>query len=112
MPMTKENRRAFSRLRNQHGINFVEQLDPEQWPANHRAVFSAIEELKQVKYTTYLQGQTNVADLDSQPWKLDAKKQARQLAEISVDCLDRNESTWRHACEPLVFSRLKAEVAW
>jgi hypothetical protein len=35
-----------------------------------------------------------------------------QLTERAQRCKHRNESSWRFACEPLIFARLSAEVAW
>ncbi|KAI1174434.1 hypothetical protein F4777DRAFT_384632 [Nemania sp. FL0916] len=108
MPIKKERRPVFERLRRNYNIVFIDNLPLRDWPANHRTVFESIDKLKQFKYSTYLTPQD---DLEATPWKGEAKIQARKLAERVQDCLSRNEATWRLACEPLVFSRLTSEVA-
>ena len=109
MTFSKENRAIFEKRRKQHRIVFHAVLPPDKWPSNHRDVFEKIEKAKQFKYSTYAAAQD---ELDRSPWKGDAKMQARKLVVAAKDCISRNESTWRHACESLVFSRLFAEVAW
>ncbi len=103
------NRPVFERLRKEHNIIFVDQLQQSQWPDTHRQVFEAVETLKGFKYSTYV---TTTTEQDDVPCKADAKRQARKLVGRSRDLVARNESTWRLACEPLVFSRLASEVAW
>ncbi|KAI0971524.1 hypothetical protein F4678DRAFT_87341 [Xylaria arbuscula] len=110
MPIRKEHRPIFESLRKSHHIVFTDTLAPKDWPANHRNIFESIEKIKQFKYNTY-SIQDDQAGLDTQPWRRDAKGQARKLTEKVPDCLARNEATWRLACEPLIFSRLTAEIA-
>ncbi len=111
MPPSKKttNRPVFERLRKEYNILLIDQLPQRRWPDNHREVFEAIEKVKSFKYSTYA---TATTDHDDTPWKAEAKRQARKLAEKSRDLVARNEATWRLACEPLVFSRLASEVAW
>jgi hypothetical protein len=110
MPFTKEKRVAYEKLRRRYSIKFVDDLAGDKWPQPHRDVFRSIKQLSNVKYDEYAVQQ----DLDGSTafWKQEAKSQARRLIEKASDCVCRNEATWRFACEPLVFSRLMAEIAW
>lgn len=112
MPIKKENRATFEILRKQYHIEFNDEIAANEWPANHRRVFESIQKVKQYRYSTYAVAQKNEDDLDAAPWKAEAKTQARKLTKAAKDCISRNEATWRFACEPIVFSRLAAEVAW
>jgi len=116
MPPSKKttNRPIFERLRKEHNIVFADECPPDQWPDEHREVFEAIEKLKDFKYGTYAVGRLGNSDeaIAATPWKAEAKRQARLLVNKAKDLVSRNEATWRLACEPLVFSRLAAEVAW
>ncbi|KAI0553686.1 hypothetical protein F4679DRAFT_530152 [Xylaria curta] len=111
MPIKKNHRPVFERLRREYNIVFADTLASNDWPANHRIVFESIDKLKQFKYSTYATPQDCRDDLDTTPWKGEAKIRARKLTDKVKDCLSRNEATWRFACEPLVFSRLNSEVA-
>lgn len=109
MPISKENRPTFERLRDQYDINFIDELPRAEWPVNHQSLFETIETFKEFKYSTYA---ASPEDLNERPWRAEAKRQARKLVEKARDCAARNEDTWRHACEPIVFNRLAAEIAW
>ena len=110
MPFTKKKREAYEKLRKKHGIKFVDDLASENWPQPHRDVFRSLKQLSNIKYDEYAVQQD--LDRSSAFWKQEAKSQARKLIERAKDCVCRNEATWRFACEPLVFSRLTAEIAW
>ncbi|KAL2127143.1 hypothetical protein VTI74DRAFT_11257 [Chaetomium olivicolor] len=105
------NRPIFERRRKEHNIVFADECPPAQWPDDQREVFEAIEKLKGFRYGTYAVQQDSDADVAATPWKAEAKCQARLLVAKVKDLVSRNEPTWRSACEPLVFSRLAAEVA-
>lgn len=105
MTFTKESRAIFEKRRKQYNIVFEDALPADKWPPNHRDVFEKIEKAREFRYSTYATAQ---GELD----RSHAKIQARKLVVAAKDCLSRNEPTWRHACESLVFSRLSAEVAW
>lgn len=105
------NRPIFERRRKEHNIVFADECPPDQWPDEHRDVFEAIEKFKHFRYATYATRDTD-EDTAPHPWKADAKLQARRLVDKAKDLVSRNEPTWRLGCEPLVFSRLAAEVAW
>ncbi|CRG87257.1 hypothetical protein PISL3812_04274 [Talaromyces islandicus] len=108
MPLSKENRLIFERRRREYGIVFIDSLPPREWPAAHAEVFKAIAKIQEYKYSQYDAMQNEEAGA---PWKGQAKWHTRKLVEKARLCVARNESTWRFACEPLVFSRLSAEVA-
>ena len=63
-----------------------------------------------LKYEDYTADPEN--DNQAEPWKLKAKELAVQLTERAGRCVRRNEASWRFACEPLIFARLNADVAW
>jgi hypothetical protein len=110
MPFTKENRRVFESVRRSHDIVFEHDLPRDSWPPNHRQVFESIQKLKTFNYDSYAAHEG--VGVSTIPWKSEAKIQAKKLIEKAKDCVGRNEATWRLACEPLVFSRFNAEVAW
>lgn len=64
MPISKENRPFFERLRNQYDINFIDELPSAQWPVNHQEVFESIENLKETQYSTYA---ASLEDLNDRP---------------------------------------------
>lgn len=64
-------------------------------------------ELGERKFDSFATGPNVTSD---EPWKIQVKSQAALLVERSRRCRQRNESSWRFACEPLVFARLEAEV--
>lgn len=107
MAPSKNNQVLFERRRKEHNIVFVEDLKQCHRPAKHAKVFESIDRIKEISYQSYA-----CEDSEQEPWKKEAKSQARKLAEKAHDCIARNEPTWRLACEPLVFSRLTSEVAW
>lgn len=111
MTLKPKCRAALEKLRKEYGIVFGAKDNREaEWPKNHREVFEAIQELGQIEYERYAVKENNDAPTD--PWKLQAKRLATQLVGNAEDCIRRNEASWRFACEPLVFKRLSAEVAW
>ncbi|KAK5988389.1 hypothetical protein PT974_12543 [Cladobotryum mycophilum] len=111
MPMKKENRSIFDKLRRQYGIFIRDDLPDTEWPPEIQEELLAIKKVTTYKYSTYSACRDNGGDADATPWRELAKTQAEKLTEKAKDCVDRNEATWRFACEPLVFSRLSAEVA-
>jgi hypothetical protein len=110
MPFNKEKRRHFDTLRKRYGIEFIDELPRERWPDSHKEVFEAVEKLRGFEYEKYPLEKT--VDLAAAPWKQDAKNQALKLVERAKVCVGRNECTWRLACEPVVFNRFAAEIAW
>ncbi|KAK6446046.1 hypothetical protein FP744_10002295 [Trichoderma asperellum] len=110
MPFTKEKREAYEKLRKKYGIEFIDDLPGNSWPEPHREIFQSIKELANIKYDEYVAQQNS--DGFTAFWRQESKSRARRLIEKAKDCVDRNEATWRFACEPLVFSRFTAEIAW
>ncbi|KAL2832932.1 hypothetical protein BDW59DRAFT_157081 [Aspergillus cavernicola] len=111
MPLPKNNRILFERRRKEHNIVFKDALPPSSRPINHANVFEAIDQIKRVSYQSYGNADNGRDAHNTTPWRVEAKIHARRLAGKAHDCVARNESTWRLACEPLVFSRLSSEVA-
>jgi hypothetical protein len=66
-------------------------------------------ELGQRRFDSYATGSNEMVE---KPWKLEIKSQAVLLVEKVRRMPQRNEVTWRSACEPLIFARMEAEVAW
>jgi hypothetical protein len=66
-------------------------------------------ELGERKLDSFATGPNVTSD---EPWKVQVISQAALLVEKSRRCKQRNESSWRFACEPLIFARLEAEVVW
>jgi hypothetical protein len=81
------------------------------WPANHRSVFVDIQKIGRITYCDYAAEKQDPTD-PHEPWKYHSKKLALHLSEKAKLCVRRNEASWRFACEPLVFARFNAEVAW
>jgi hypothetical protein len=74
-------------------------------------VFEAIWRLGQIKYVEYEAVEESPSSILPE-WKHEAKRLAKHLTEKAEQCVRRNEASWRFACEPLVFTRFSAEVAW
>lgn len=96
-------------LAKEQRIEFVSDVPRSNWPSSHEKTLEAIEDLGQRKFDAY--AVDNVTD-DIEPWKLHVKSQAKLLTEKAKRQQHRNESSWRYACEHIVFARLEAEVAW
>ncbi|KAL6888039.1 hypothetical protein GGI43DRAFT_425928 [Trichoderma evansii] len=102
-------RKAYENLRRKCDIKVIDDLPRDSWPQSQHDIFRSIKQLANIKYDEYDVQQD--PDRSTAPWKQEAKSQARRLIEKAKDCVCRNEATWRFACEPLVFSRLTAEIA-
>ncbi len=101
--------RSAERLAREHRIEFISDIPRSEWPISHRETLEAISDLGQRKFESY--AVDSVTD-DIEPWKLHVKSQALLLKEKAGRQRHRNESSWRYACEHIVFARLEAEVAW
>jgi hypothetical protein len=108
--MTPGQRVALEQLRKEHRIVFPKKVTKNDWPPNHRSVFSSIQKLGQITYDDY--GESEDSSTTAVPWKVKAKELAGKLADKAEDCLRRNEASWRFSCEPLIFARFNSEVAW
>ncbi|KAI0410430.1 hypothetical protein F5X98DRAFT_110561 [Xylaria grammica] len=101
---------SAEKLVKEHGIEFLADVPRSKWPSSHKSTLDAIIDLGQRKFDSY--GLGNAGDTDDiEPWKLHIKDQVVLLTEKVKRQRKRNESTWRSACEPIVFARLEAEVA-
>ena len=110
MTFTSEQRRALEDLRKEYRIFFSKDTSQGTWSPSQRHIFEAVQKLGQIKYDDYAANEDDGGK--SEPWKYQAKQLAKRLTEKAVDCVRRNEASWRYACEPLVFTRFGAEVAW
>lgn len=104
-----QDRKLTARLAKEHRIEFVSDVPRSKWPSSHEKTLEAIRDLGQRKFDTY--AVDNATD-DIEPWKLHIKSQAELLTAKALRQQHRNESSWRYACEHIVFARLEAEVAW
>lgn len=92
-----------------HRIVFDADSSRVQFHKSHEKSIEAVCKLSNKKYASY----ADVPGLDdSNPWKATAKSLAEMLTEKVDRCRQRNESSWRFACEPLVFARLSGDVVW
>lgn len=109
--MGPEQRQNIERLCQEKRIVFDRDALETDWPENHHSVFSAIKALGQSTYGGYEADDQSSTALES-PWKYEAKSSAQQLAHIAKQCVQRNEASWRFACEPLILGRFNAQIAW
>ena len=110
MTFTSEQRLALEKLRKEYGIIFSKDTGQGNWPPSQKGIFEAVQTLGQIKYDGYAAAEDGRGI--SEPWKCQAKRLAKRLTEKAEQCVRRNEASWRFACEPLVFTRFGAEVAW
>lgn len=109
MSLTPQVLLQLERLAKVHRIELPGEIPESQWPEPHKATLKQAKELGSRTFDTYaIDPKANA----SEPWKLEAKSQAKLLVEKATRCRRRNEASWRFACEPLVFARFSAEVAW
>jgi hypothetical protein len=90
-------------------IKFLDDLDPSQWPIYHQKVFHNAKLLGGKTFNAYA---TAPDASENEPWKLKVKSVALLLVKTAGRHRKRNESTWRHACEPIILERLESEVCW
>ena len=110
MTLNPEHRELLERLRQKNRIRFLENVLPTEWPSAHRHHFEKVLRAGNFSYDSYVVDHQNASA--KAPWKLEIKELSAQLVERAQRCKGQNESTWRFACEPLIFARLSAEIAW
>jgi hypothetical protein len=110
MTLTEDQRLQLERLCKKFRIHFYPQLQDASLSQEQRRIFNNIRKLGTTKYDDYAVESTQQSEMA--PWKLEAKELALQLTEAAQRCRRRNEASWRHACEPLVFARVNSDVAW
>lgn len=101
--------KTLETLRKEYRVNFISDIPETEWPASHKAILRDITKLGQTKSASYATAHDVTVH---EPWKLEVKQLAFNLAEAAKRSTHRNESSWRFACEPIVFARLSSEVAW
>jgi hypothetical protein len=99
----------LERLSVEYRVDFAGDLDQSMWPECHRTTLEKAKKLNDNKYDTYA-----VAPdvFQNEPWKAELKSLAAVLVEKADRCRHRTETTWRHACEPIILGRLSSEVCW
>lgn len=107
--VSTETLEGLGLLAQEHRIKFAGDLPPSKWPRCHKSTLEGAKALGERKLDSYAT-ESNVSS--DEPWKVQVKSQAAILVEKSKRCRQRNESSWRFACEPLIFVRLEAEVVW
>ena len=107
MTFTSDQRQTLEMLRREYRIFFSKDTDRGNWPQTLKDVFETVQKLGKTEYDRYATDEDRM-----EPWKSDAKRQAKMLTEKAEQCVRRNEASWRFACEPLVFSRFSAVIAW
>ena len=97
------------KLCQKYRIEFLGDIDSSNWPECHQDTLNDVREVASKRYHAYA---TNPALLGTDPWKMERKSHAMVLVENANRSHGRNESTWRHACESFILSRLSSEVCW
>lgn len=113
--MTPEHLQVLQRLCREYRINFGGEIIPEKWPEGHRIAFETVKKLGTKTFAEYMQDVTKhdtPGASDERPWKKELVNLVDKLVTSAARCSQRNESSWRMACEPLIFGRLSAEVVW
>jgi hypothetical protein len=100
---------ALQNLCKEYRINFLSDVSEAEWPESHRTILQDVAKLGQTRSASYA---TAHDVTDNEPWKLEVKQIALNLTERAKRSTQRNESSWRFACEPVIFARLSSEVAW
>ncbi len=55
---------------------------------------------------------TSDAGSNDKPWTAEVRSLASRIQEQARRCSQRNESSWRFACEPVILGRISSEVCW
>lgn len=96
-------------LSRQYRVEFVADVSQVDYPRSYERIVQTLLELGSKKFDSYaIEPQIE----EQEPWKATAKALATLLAEKARRCARRNESSWRFACEPLIFARLSGDVVW
>jgi len=88
---------------------FAGEVRPSAWPKRHKTMLEQLHELGNRKYDTYADSPEQA---DHEPWRAERKSLAEVLTQVAKRFHHRNESSWRHGCEPIILGRLSAEVCW
>ena len=107
--LTPDEVRLREDLCRKYRIVFAGETRPSEWPDRHKRTLQQVCELGNRKYDTYTDSPEQG---DYEPWRAERKSMATVLTQIAARFHRRNESSWRHACEPIILGRLSAEVCW
>jgi len=107
--LTPEQLVHLEELSQKYRIEFLGEIDSLNWPECHEDTLNGIKQVVSKRYDGYA---TNPALLGTDPWKMERKSHAMVLVKNADRSRCRNESTWRHACESFILSRLSSEVCW
>lgn len=73
-----------------------------KWPWCHKLTLGRAMKLGERKLDSFAMEPNVTSD---EPWKVQVMSQAALLVAKSRRCKQRNESSWRFACEPFIFAR-------
>ncbi|KAF4995714.1 hypothetical protein FDECE_12707 [Fusarium decemcellulare] len=107
-PVSPDSLQTLARLAREYRIEFINDLPVDEWPRSLRKIHGHVTDIGSKQFDSYAVGSQAPCD---EPWKLEVKSVAKNLVERACRCTQRNETSWRAACEHVVFSRLSAEVA-
>jgi hypothetical protein len=109
MPLSRQDIELLERLTKEFKIVFAGDVQPSNWPEFHKETLEHVTKLGKTEFNRYAVD----PDIQSEkPWKARVKSLAEDLVETAKRCMGRNESSWRHACEPQIFARLSGDVVW
>lgn len=107
--LTSDQLVHLQELCQKYRIEFLGEIDSSNWPEWHEDTLNGVRDVASMRYDAYA---TNPAHLGTDPWKMERKSHAMILVKSADRSRGRNESTWRHACESFILSRLLSEVCW
>ncbi|KAJ3538816.1 hypothetical protein NM208_g5741 [Fusarium decemcellulare] len=106
--VSPDSLQTLTRLAKEYRIEFINDLPVDEWPRSLRKIHGHVTDIGSKQFDSYATGSHAPCD---EPWKLEVKSVAKNLVERACRCTQRNETSWRAACEHVVFSQLSAEVA-
>ncbi|KAJ5101577.1 hypothetical protein NUU61_003799 [Penicillium alfredii] len=109
--MNQAEKASRSNLARQHHIGFRGPVQPDDWPATHKRLFSDVLELGRQKYGTFVESIS--VDSIQKPWRSVTKSRADRLSKLADKAWneDKNEPSWRANVENDVLHRFTVEVA-
>ncbi|KAI1368239.1 hypothetical protein F5Y08DRAFT_355490 [Xylaria arbuscula] len=103
--LTPDELRRLEDLSYKYRIKFCGEIRPIDWPEYHRETLGNAKKLADKKYDVYATDATP----SENPWKRERMSHAVHLVQRARRSRSRNESSWRHACESFILSRLLSE---
>ncbi|KAJ0417817.1 hypothetical protein BJY00DRAFT_315608 [Aspergillus carlsbadensis] len=106
MPLSRADRIILNKLCRQYNIVFIDELPVQNRPAGLAAVFSSIDNIKNITYHSYRNTSNGLNAVAAVLRHAELKTRTHRLVEAARDCVARIEETWRFDCETLVLQRL------